>query len=232
MQMKFKSALALAAALACGSVLAGPSTTPIEFENPALATSFFGGNSFTESAFKMTAIDPWGSGFVGAGSASPDTCAFSICPSRSSSYYAVLNDGSLKMERSDGSYFALAGFDAGFIAEVLDPSLMGLIGKLVITGTNASGTMTETFDLQGILGDNTTQFGHFDFSAQFAGMGFSSVEFGACLYDGNDCNVGASFNLAKFGLDSIQVIPEPDTYALIGLGLVAAGFATRRRRAR
>ncbi|MFG6414193.1 NF038120 family PEP-CTERM protein [Roseateles sp. DC23W] len=231
-----KGALALASAAICGSVWAAPATIAIGFENPANAGSvYFGGDTFTDTGFKFSAVDPNGAGFVGAtinGLAPADSsaCSLSICPSASSSYYGVLNDGSVRMERGDGGSFRLAGFDAGFIAEFLDGSLFGPgLGQLIVNGGTGAGMMTETFVLDGLLNDGTTAFAHFDFSSAFSDMAFTEVSFTACLWDAGSCTAGASFNLAKFGLDNIAVIPEPGSYALVGLGLLAAAGARRRR---
>jgi PEP-CTERM motif len=227
------SALALAAAAFFGSANAAPisSSFYVEFESPALATNFDGGQSFTESGLKFTAQDPNGSGFVGAGSASADTCAFNICPPRSSAYYAVLNDGGLKLESLTGELFGLASFDLGFIAPAFDFSLVGLIGQVLVTGESADGSSTEAFDLQGLLDDGSSQFSHFTLADAFTERVFSSFRITACLFDTDgSCTPGASFNLGQFGIDSIQVVPEPSSYALMGLALVAAGAASRRRR--
>ena len=159
----------------------------------------------------------------GTAPAASFSCSFTICPSSSSSYYGVFNDGSVQMARGDGGSFRLAGFDAGFIAEFLDGSLMGAgIGQLIVQGSSLAGSLTETFVLDGLLDDGTSAFSRFDFSTAFSDMSFTQVTFSACLWDEGSCTAGASYNLGKFGLDNIAVIPEPASYALVGLGLLAA----------
>ena len=233
MKINAKGAVALLFAALYGAAVAAPvNTVGIEFESPALAKNFNGGTSFFESGFTFTTVDPNGAGFVGSGSGSPDVCAFIICPSRASAYFAVLNDGALMMQRSGGNSFQLAGFDLGFIANAFDPSLIGPLGQILVTGMDAGGPTTASFDLQGLSDvSGVSSFAHYDFNSAFSAKNFSSVSFTACLNDGNGgCTPGASFNLAQFGLDSVQVIPEPTSYALVALGLLAAGAATRRRR--
>ncbi|QPF76032.1 PEP-CTERM sorting domain-containing protein [Roseateles sp. DAIF2] len=232
MRVIVKSAIALAAATLVGSALASPATAfNIEFEGTA-GTNFNGGSSFNEAGMKLSVVDPNGSGFVGAGIGG-GTCSISICPPRGSTYYAALTDGSLTLQNQQGLGFTLHGFDLGFIATVFDPLLVGQVGQIVVTGQAAYGAKEVRFDLQGLLDDGTSQFAHFDFDLNFRSTWFSRINIAACIYDfDGSCKPGESFNLAQFGLDSVagQVIPEPATYALMGLALGAAGFAGRRRR--
>jgi hypothetical protein len=231
--MNFKSkAACIAAVLALymGAAQAAPKTISIEFDGAAYA-NFNGGDSFNDGEFRFTAIDPWGTGFVGFGSESGSCGATYICPSRNSAYYGVVNDGALLMERADGGAFALAGFDLGFISNAFDPSLVGTIGKILVQGFGANGTTAVEFALEGLDAiTGTGAFAHFDFDAAFSAMNWKQVSFTSCLDDGQGgCTAGASFNLGQFGIDGIQVIPEPASLALVGLAL-ALGTASRRRR--
>ena len=123
------------------------------------------------------------------------------------------------MDRSDGGTFSLAGFDLGFIANAFDPMLVGTIGKILVSGTNAGGTTIAEFALEGVTGrTGAGAFGHFNFDAAFSGMAFNQVSF-------------ANFGQGQFGIDSIHVIPEPASLALVGLGLAAATGIRRRRNA-
>lgn len=232
MRLIVKSTIALAAATLVGSVQASPATAfNIEFEGTA-GTNFNGGSSFNEAGMKLSVVDPNGSGFVGAG-VSPGTCHVAVCPPRTSTYFAALNDGSLTLQNNQGLDFTLHGFDLGFIAPVFDALLIGKVGQIVVTGQAAYGSKAVKFDMQGLFSDNTTQFNHFDFDLNFRSTWFSNINFAACIYDfDGSCKPGESFNLAQFGLDSVagQVIPEPAAYALVSLALGAAGFAGRRRR--
>lgn len=232
MRVFVKSALALAAAALAGSAMAGTlSTFDIQFEGVG-GQNFNGGDSFNEAGVKLSAGDPFGNGFVGAGSNS-GTCAFNVCPSRSSAFYAVLNDGSLSLESSKGLNLSLTGFDLGFIAPVFDLSLVGTIGQIIVTGFSSAGQKVASFDLPGLSDTGLSSFSRFNFAQDFASSEFNRITFSACLFDGNGgCTPGANVNLAQFGLDSVtgSVIPEPSSYALLALALGAAGFAGRRRR--
>ena len=233
--MNFQSkaaCVAAALALCVGAAQAAPKTISIEFDAAAF-NNYNGGDSFVDGEFRFTAIDPFGSGFVGFGSESGSCATTYICPSRSSAYYGVVNDGALRMERADGGGFALAGFDLGFITNAFDPMLVGTIGKILVQGIGAGGSTMAEFALEG-LNDvtGTGAFAHFDFDAAFSAMHFSQVNFTSCLDDGQGgCTAGASFNLGQFGIDGIQVIPEPASLALVGLGLAAAAGSRRRRNA-
>jgi hypothetical protein len=233
--MSFQSKAACAAAvlaLCAGAAQAAPKTISVEFDGAAFA-NYDGGNTFVDGEFLFTAIDPNGSGFVGFGSESGSCGATYICPSRSSAYYGVVNDGALRMERSDGGSFALAGFDLGFITNAFDPLLVGTIGKILVQGIGANGATLAEFALEGLSDvTGTGAFAHFDFDAAFSATHFSQVNFTSCLDDGQGgCTAGASFNLGQFGIDSIQVIPEPASLALVGLGLAVAAGSRRRRNA-
>ena len=231
MSFHFKAVCAAAAlALCMGAAQAAPKTISIEFEGVA-GTNFDGGESFVEGDFRFTAVDPVGSIFVGFGSGS-GSCGFTyVCPSRDSAYYGVINDGALRMERADGGGFALAGFDLGFITNAFDPSLVGTVGKILVEGIGAGGTTAVEFALEGLDAlTGTGAFAHFAFDAAFSSTYFSQVNFTSCLNDGQGgCTAGASFNLGQFGIDGIQVIPEPASLALVGLGLAVATGARRRR---
>ena len=232
MSSHLKAALAAAALALCTvASQAAPNTVGLEFEGVA-GTNFDGGQSFVENGFRFTAIDPFGSGFVGAGSGG-GTCSTNICPSHDSAFYAVLNDGAVRMERSGGGGFSLLGFDLGFITNAYDPLLVGTIGKILVQGVGAFGTQNAEFALEGLDGlTGVGAFAHFSFDDLFSSASFTQVTFTSCVDDGaGSCIAGASFNLGQFGLDGVQVIPEPASLALVSLGLFGAAAARRRRNA-
>lgn len=231
MSFALKTALTAATlALSAITAQAAPKTISIEFDGAAYS-NFDDGDNHVEGDFRFTAVDPWGGGFVGFGSGAGSCGATYICPSRNGAYYGVVNDGGLRMERTDGGGFSLAGFDAGFLSGVFDPAMFGVVGKLLVQGTGAAGTLNAEFDLLGLDPDTGAgAFAQFDFDGTFSAASFTQVLFTSCIDDGfGSCIAGQSFNLGQFALDSIQVIPEPASLALVGLGLAGAAGARRRR---
>lgn len=81
-----------------------------------------------------------------------------------------------------------------------DKAILSWNGNTLQLGSNNSGFLVDTFNLTGVTG--TT------FKIQASG-------------------IASSFKLA--GLSATPAIPEPSTYALMGLGLVGIALASRRK---
>jgi hypothetical protein len=90
----------------------------------------------------------------------------------------------------------------GFWEDGFDKATLSWNGNTINLGSNNSGFFLDTFNLTGVTG--TT------FKIQATGA-------------------VSSFKLA--GLSAVPAIPEPSTYALMGLGLVGIALAARKRRA-
>jgi hypothetical protein len=66
----------------------------------------------------------------------------------------------------------------------------------------------------------------------FGSTYLSSLTIGSCLFDGNGGCVSplaGAENQSQFAIDNLQVVPEPETYAMMGLGLGLVGWLSRRR---
>lgn len=200
---------------------------------------FAGKDSFTSNGYTFQVFDnplsALGTGLAGAllNGNDPFVCTNAACPSgNSTTYYAGLNDGSVKMSGSDVRGFRLSGVDFGFIAPIGGLSSGLLPGKLTITAEKVGGgTVYAELEFGALDSNSTSPFLHASLVSQFGSAAYSSVVFSSCVYDGSGCSQG--LNQAQFGIDNIEVaaVPEPQTYAMLGLGLAGIGLLARRRRA-
>ena len=240
----FQSKLRQLTAATVGA-LAVMSATPamaevIDFES--VAPSIYGGTEvIKQSGYDLTVIDtpaagPNGTGFAGAigDGSDPFLCTVAACPTgNASQFYLGVNDGSLKVTRNDNSLFQLTGLDYAFLAPVgsLGSYTYGQLTLVGVLSTGANVSYAYDFPVLDSLG--YSPFERLSLTA-FGGNYFSSVTIGSCLFDGNGgCTspLAGAENQSQFAIDNLQVtaVPEPETYALMGLGLGLVGWLSRRR---
>ncbi|MYM21073.1 PEP-CTERM sorting domain-containing protein [Duganella sp. FT135W] len=145
-------------------------------------------------------------------------------------YYLGVNDGSVNISRGDSKAFTLGAIDYAFLAPV--GSLPGYsYGQLTVTGiTSGGGKVTYSFDFPALVGGNSP-FLTASLASKFGGTAFSSVTISSCVFDGSGC-INPADNQAQFAIDNLTLlapVPEPETYAMLGLGLAAISLVSRRR---
>lgn len=200
---------------------------------------FAGGDSFSSNGYTFQAFDnplsTSGTGLAGIllNGNDPYSCGVAACPTgNTTTYYAGVNDGSVKMTGSDVRGFRLNGVDFGFISPISGLPAGLLPGKLTITAEKVGGgTVHAELEFGALDSSGASPFLHASLVSQFGSAAYSSVVFSSCVYDGSGCSQG--LNQAQFGIDNIEVaaVPEPQTYAMLGLGLAGIGLLARRRRA-
>jgi hypothetical protein len=160
------------------------------------------------------------------------TCAGLVCPTNNASHFLmILNDGFLDVGSLDGSTFTIGQFDASFVAaagdSVLNPSLV-----LRIDGYNGA-TMVAT---QNIYLPGPSATGGYSFATYILNSTFSATPLTEFAVYGYACTTTTTctraLDKAQFAIDnimSVSSVPEPTTWAMMGLGVAA--LALRRRAA-
>lgn len=148
-----------------------------------------------------------------------------------SQYLAGFNDAVITLTAAAGAFY-LNSFEYAFIPPVLSPGTASP-GALVVEWMDTAGhSGYSLYDFGAAGSTGAWAFRGASFATGLAG-GVSpllqSVSIFACLYSlAGTCDWPAG-NLAQFAVDNIVVtpIPEPSTWALMGLGLLA--LLARRR---
>lgn len=228
MQKFLKNALLVAALAASGAA----SAAVITFDG-LTPDVFNGGDPITEGPAHMTVL---GNGFSAAvinTATDQYTCFIVACPTgNASNFFVGLNDGGLSLKLDQP--FRLTQLDFAFVLPV-NQLVNFNVGQLQLKGLTTAGvTTTISRDFSGQDVNGNFSFSSWTVNNTFATTAFTEISFSACLFtSGGSCSSDPAVtqNMAQFALDNINVtaVPEPTTWALMGLGLAGIGAISRRR---
>lgn len=165
-------------------------------------------------------------------------CGALQCPASDGSYLTGLNDGIIEItSTTPGQLLSLTSFDASFLGSS-SFSYPATAGLLVVRGFIAGGGFDQvTYALAG-PGASGFQFGMYNTAADFGMSKYLGFDFfGAVCDDSGSCYAGSTgrgqfaIDNISFGASAVTPVPEPQTWLMLGAGLLAVGTAARRRRA-
>jgi hypothetical protein len=180
------------------------------------------------------------SDLVGAvidGSDAQAACGALQCPTSNGSYVTGLNDGIIEItSNTPGQLLSLKSFDASFLGSSAF-NYPATAGVLIVLGFRPDGTYDrQNYALDG-PGSTGFQFGTYNSSITFSSAQYIGFDFYAAVCnDSGSCSIGDT-GRGQFALDNLQfgtavaAVPEPQTWLMLGAGLLAVGGAARRRRA-
>jgi hypothetical protein len=235
-----KFALGIAGALALLTAAPGmASIINFEDQDPWV---YNGGEVLMEAGYQLQVLDNHDP-FVGqaggiANGMDPTTCALGGCPSGNlSHFYVGANDGSVVLTRIELPTFMLKGLDYAFMAPLGGQLPGASYGQLQLSGAVfGGGTISSALDFPGIGSDGNPMFSAAALSQDFLNATLTSLTIRACVYDdGGSCinpQDGSPFqNQAQFAIDNLSLaeVPEPGSFALLGLGMGALTLIRRRK---
>lgn len=227
---KLVGAAAVGASL-CAATIAHAGV--LDFETPVDAPFVFAGDVLQMGSYYVEGAGT--AGFVGAIGTS-ESCFGVQCPvNNATNYYAGLDDGYMFFGMLDGSAFSIGSLDASFIGAGL-PSYPAVAGLLYVTAFDATGSIVDEIylSLAGPTGGNFN-FATYDLTGFGGGALFTDVRIASYACDATG-NCDRTQNQAQFALDNVVTInasdvPEPGTFALMGLGVLGLRACSRRRTA-
>jgi hypothetical protein len=204
-----------------------------DLQNPDI---FGGGNAFSEGGYTFLVNDTTapggGGGLAGVmlNGLDPNSCDVAACPvGNATMYYAGVNDGSVTLSR-DGGAFQLNSLKYAFLAPVTGLGAYSY-GQLTLVGTLAGGgSASASIDFPALVG-GYSPFALSALGSDFTSGIYTSVTIGACVFTSGGGCINPAGNQAQFAIDDLNVtaaVPEPETYAMMGLGLGVLALVRRR----
>ncbi|MBP1207936.1 hypothetical protein JOD97_006022 [Duganella sp. 1411] len=165
------------------------------------------------------------------------SCGFLQCPTSNSTYAAIVNDGYMEITRSaPGQTFGLKSFDASYLGSNLYdyPATPGFLRVQGFYADNSWVSEDYAFYAPGSEG---FEFGAYNSSPLFANSQFTAIYLFAFTCDANQDCTAFSTGRGQFAIDNIVTtglvaapVPEPESWLMMGAGLLGVAAAARRRR--